>query len=146
MRLQVVELVVALGFFLPGILLGCTPAASPSPPPNPPAEADVPRAARTCWSGTYTRDIQPIFDQYCIACHGPSRAENGLRLDSYQNTLRGTQHGPVVVPGSPGTSTLASVIQGTAAPQVSMPHEGRKLTANRIQNIILWIEAGAPGG
>ncbi|MCL5962500.1 MAG: hypothetical protein M1358_24835, partial [Chloroflexi bacterium] len=57
---------------------------------------------------------------------------------------QGTQHGPVVVPGSPGTSTLAMVIQGTADPKIRMPHEGRKLTRNRIQNTVLWIEAWAP--
>jgi len=126
---------------LAALFIGCRPAA---PPANPVVEVDVPLAARTVWSGSYSQGMQPIFDQYCVGCHGQTRAENGLRLDNYQNTLRGTQHGPVVVPGSAGTSTLASVVQGSADPKIRMPHEGRKLTRNRIQNILLWVEAGAP--
>ncbi len=106
-------------------------------------EQDVPVAATTVWSGNYASDIQPIFDQYCVSCHGPSRAENGLRLDSYDNAMRGTQHGPVIIPKSAGTSTLVAVVQGNTAPTIRMPHEGRKLTKNRIQNIVLWIDAGA---
>ena len=56
------------------------------------------------------------------------------------------QNGEVIVPGSPNTSTLVAVVQGTAAPEVRMPHEGQKLTRNRIENIVLWIRAGAPQG
>ncbi len=146
MRLRTPLLVVAL-FMASGVAsVGCvgsnpgSPASSPAQSPD----ADVPLAARTVWAGSYARDIQPIFDQYCVSCHGASLAENGLRLDSYDGTVRGTQHGPVVVPGSPGTSTIAMVIQGNADPRIRMPHEGRRLSKNRIQNTLLWIEAGAP--
>ena len=147
MRLRMTGLLLTLGVIMGATLPACTASSSPSAgaaPANPPVEIDVPLAARTVWSGSYGKDIQPIFDQYCVGCHGQARAENGLRLDNYQNTLRGTQYGPVVVPGSTGTSTLASVVQGSADPKIRMPHEGRKLTRNRIQNIMLWIEAGAP--
>ena len=143
MRWRDVGLVGAVGMISGALLLGCASGVAPA---NPPPESDVPLAARTIWAGSYSREIQPIFDQYCISCHGPNRAENGLRLDSYQGTIRGTQNGPVVVRGSPGTSTLVSVIQGAADQKIQMPHEGRKLSHNRIENIILWIQAGAPEG
>jgi hypothetical protein len=29
----------------------------------------------------FHRDIKPIFVRHCFACHGPSQAESGLRLD-----------------------------------------------------------------
>lgn len=122
-------------------LAGC--AGVTGAPTSRAVEADVPLRAKTVWNGDYLQDIQPIFDEYCIQCHGPNKAENGLRLDSYQGVMKGTQYGPVVVPGFPGASTLVSVIQGTAAPEITMPHKDRRLSPNRIHNVVLWIEDGA---
>ena len=109
-----------------------------------PTLAPAPSGARVVWTGHYAQNIQPIFDQHCVGCHGPAKAENGLRLDSYQGVMKGTQHGPVVVPGSPISSALVSVVTGTADPSIRMPHEGQRLSDQELQNITLWIEAGAP--
>ncbi len=116
------------------------------------AQATVPEATPTevavlgqmTWTGSYALDIQPIFDAYCIRCHGTDVAENGLRLDSYEGVMQGTRSGAVISPGSASGSTLVWVIQGLAAPQISMPHTERPLSPNRIQNIILWIDARTP--
>ncbi len=116
------------------------------------AQAAAPEATPTevavhgqlTWTGSYARDIQPIFDAYCVRCHGADVAENGLRLDSFEGTMRGTRSGAVISPGSASSSTLVWVIQGLAAPQIRMPHSERPLSPNRIQNIILWIDAGTP--
>jgi len=108
-----------------------------------PTSAPVPSGAKVVWAGHYSTNIQPIFVEHCIGCHGPSRADNGLRLDSYQGVMKGTQHGPIVVPGSPETSALVSVVKGTADPSIRMPHEGQRLTDQEVQNIVLWIQAGA---
>ena len=149
MRWRSVRLMVALGTLCALVVVSCAGSRpSGAVPVNPAAsstrETDVPLAARTVWAGTYSSDIQPIFTQNCVSCHGPARAENGLRLDSYQAVMKGTQHGPVVIQTSPSASALVSVIDGSASSQVLMPHEGRKLTPNRIENIRLWIQAGAP--
>jgi hypothetical protein len=29
----------------------------------------------------FGRDVQPIFRQNCIGCHGPTKQNNGLRVD-----------------------------------------------------------------
>ncbi len=114
-----------------------TPTAGATAAPAPPA-------GKVVFSGTYSGNVQPIFDQKCVGCHGPSRAENGLRLDSYEGAMKGTQFGAVVVPGQPNQSALVSVVRGTADPRIRMPHEGTRLTEQEVQNIVLWIEAGAP--
>jgi mono/diheme cytochrome c family protein len=108
-----------------------------------PTLAPVPSGAKVVWAGHYSSNIQPIFVEHCVGCHGPARADNGLRLDSYQGVMKGTQHGPVVVPGSPETSALVSVVKGTADPSIRMPHGGERLTDQEVQNIVLWIQAGA---
>lgn len=106
---------------------------------------EVAVAGQLTWTGSFARDIQPIFDEYCVRCHGEALAENGLRLDSYEGVMKGTRGGPVVSPGVASGSTLVWVIQGLAAPELRMPHAERPLSPNRIQNIVLWIDADAPG-
>ena len=120
-----------------------TSSSSSSPSSSSVSEPDVPLKVKTVWAGTYKDDIQPILDRYCVECHGPKKAENDLRLDSYEGVTKGTKFGPVVVPGSSSTSSLVFVIDGTASKEIQMPHEGRKLSKNRIENIKAWIDAGA---
>ncbi|HLC06311.1 MAG TPA: c-type cytochrome [Anaerolineales bacterium] len=119
-------------------LLGAQAAAPEATP------TEVAVHGQLTWTGSYARDIQPIFDAYCVRCHGAEVAENGLRLDSYQGAMQGTRSGAVISPGSASSSTLVWVIQGLAAPQISMPHAERPLSPNRIQNIVLWIDARTP--
>jgi mono/diheme cytochrome c family protein len=141
MRLNRVGRILLLFCLSGALLLGCSVNSVPaSSTPQP----DVPLAAKTVWAGSYSRDIQPIFQQNCVACHGPAAAEAGLRLDSYAGAMKGTANGAVVMVGSPSTSALMTVIQGTADPKIQMPHNARKLTPNRIENIRLWVVAGAP--
>src|SRR5436190_23855089 len=42
----------------------------------------------------FVRDVQPILTAHCIACHGPDKQENGLRLDSGGGVMRGGDSGP----------------------------------------------------
>lgn len=126
------------------VALSCTPKATSTPAGAPsPAPVDAPLKVEAKWTGSYSKDIQPILDQYCVRCHSKNVAENGLRLDSYEGVMKGTQFGPIVSPGSPGASTLVYVVQGTSSDKIRMPHQEQRLTVNRIQNIIYWIEAGA---
>ena len=123
-------------------LSACQPAATATPTQA--AATPVPPAVQTTWTGNYATHIQPAFNQYCVGCHGASRAENGLRLDSYEGVMKGTQFGRIVTPGQPGNSALVSVLRGTVDPSIQMPHGGQRLTNPEVANIVLWIEAGAP--
>ena len=57
---------------------------------------------------------QPIFDVNCVKCHGPLDQKSGLELDTAQAALKGSEDGPVIVPGkpeesaSPGNDTRSS--------------------------------------
>lgn len=101
---------------------------------------DVPVVAKP----SYARDIQPIFDQNCVTCHSAADAHNGLRLDSYEGVMKGTQYGPVVIPGDPELSNLRALIQHETDPSIWMPFHREQLSPHRIQNIINWIKNGAP--
>jgi len=106
---------------------------------------DVPIAAKLgiIEGPSYSQHIQPIFDEFCVRCHGPEKAENGLRLDSYENLMKGTSFGPVIVSGSPDSSTLVIAVQNPPVKRVAMPKDAHRLSPNRISNIRYWIEAGA---
>ncbi len=126
------------------LTLACNTAKPPTPVGAPsPASGDAPLKVEAKWTGSYAKDIQPIFTQYCVRCHGQNVAENGLRMDSYEGVMKGTQFGPVVVPGAPGSSTLVYLIQGISSEKIAMPHQQPQLTPNRIQNIVYWVQAGA---
>lgn len=136
---------VLLALYVVNLGLNASKSVSLAAAVRPEVPAVEPRTA-VIEGPSYKQDIQPIFNYYCVDCHGPSRAENGLRLDSYEGTVFGTAYGKVIVPGSSVTSTLVSVINGGAHPSIAMPYGSSKLTVNRIKNIIYWIDAGARSG
>ncbi|HTH46008.1 MAG TPA: DUF1549 domain-containing protein, partial [Candidatus Limnocylindria bacterium] len=91
----------------------------------------------------FTRDIQPVFETHCVKCHGPSRSENGLRLDSRTDALKGGEHGPVLVAGKAGESLLIQVVTGTHSELQRMPKKADPLPADQIASLRAWIDQGA---
>ncbi len=92
----------------------------------------------------FLRDIQPILNQHCLACHGPERDASGLRVDRWQILLEGGEYGvPAVVPGEPTASFLLQVVDGSSE-DLSMPPEGHPpLTPAQVDLLRRWIAAGA---
>ena len=87
----------------------------------------------------FARDVQPIFRQNCIGCHGPSRQNNGLRVDRRSSVLKpGTRR---VMPGSTENSFLYHRLVGNDF-GLQMPPTG-PLHPEQIQIIKAWIEQGA---
>ena len=125
------------------VLAGCAQQGAQTQTSSTPVQNDVPLKGELRWTGSYKADIQPVFDTNCVRCHSAQRPENGLRLDSYDAVMKGTSFGKVVIPGSAPASTLVQVVQGNASEKIRMPHKEPRLTPNRIQNIVLWVEAGA---
>ncbi len=93
----------------------------------------------------YATRVHPIFADKCLSCHNADKHKGGLRLDSYQNAMRGGKDGKVIAPGEVHNSDLFRRI--TLAPDSKgfMPAEGKPpLTADEIKVLELWIAAGAP--
>ena len=67
----------------------------------------------------FVRDIQPIFQKSCIACHGPNTQMAGLRLDAKQAVFA-----KVVVPGKATESSLYQRVAGIGE-VARMPMGGR---------------------
>ncbi|MCH2398575.1 MAG: DUF1549 domain-containing protein, partial [Pirellulales bacterium] len=90
---------------------------------------------------TFEKDVLPLFTRYCFNCHGKSSPQLGLDLRSARLALRGSQNGPVIVPGSLEKSLLWKKISTR-----EMPLKLFKLEMNdaEIDTVRRWILAGAP--
>jgi ankyrin repeat protein/mono/diheme cytochrome c family protein len=85
-------------------------------------------------------DIQPLFQQHCIECHGPSQQMGGMRLDRRSSAM-GIRGGTTIGPGNAEGSRLYLRLAGTKAGQ-RMPPTG-PLTPDQINLIKTWIDQGA---
>lgn len=96
---------------------------------------------------SYQKDVVPILDKHCKYCHTPGQAGyvvSGFELGSYDTLMKGTQFGPVVLPGDPLTSVLVMLIEGRVDPSLRMPHgDATTPTQEEILTIRRWVEQGA---
>ena len=104
--------------------------------------------ATTAWVDaadvTYT-DIEPLLTQRCIMCHSGAVAPRGLRLDSLESLLAGSDQGPVVTSGDAENSELIRRLKGTSVPR--MPMTGPPFLEDaEIELFEKWIAAGIPAG
>lgn len=92
----------------------------------------------------YYREIQPLFDHYCTACHGNI---GGTDLSSYEATMQseGERYGiSIVIPGDPDGSPLVDKIEPSPEYGDRMPLNREPLSEEQIALIRQWIEEGAP--
>ena len=96
---------------------------------------------------SYQNDVYPILKKSCLECHssnGEGYKKSGLSMESYENLMKGTRYGPVVLPGDALTSVLVMLIEGRTDPALRMPHgDAAKPTADEILTIRRWVEQGA---
>ena len=90
----------------------------------------------------YSRDVKPILQKRCFACHGAIKQEARLRLDAGRLILQGGESGPSVHPGQALQSLLVERIT-SVDPSTRMPPEGDSLSVQEIAKISAWINAGA---
>jgi mono/diheme cytochrome c family protein len=87
--------------------------------------------------------IRPVLAERCQGCHGATKHENGLRLDSRDAVVKGSDYGKAVEPGNPSASKLIRALK--AQPGVEkMPRKGDLLTAAQIADFEKWITEGLP--
>jgi mono/diheme cytochrome c family protein len=95
---------------------------------------------------SFAEDVFPIFKGRCIDCHRPGGAGyeiSGLDLTTYDGLMKGTHHGPMVIPGDPDSSNLMWLLDWRASPQLQMPHGKKKLSTCDRNEIRQWVREGA---
>jgi mono/diheme cytochrome c family protein len=92
----------------------------------------------------YGAHVEPIFIENCYSCHGAEKQKGRLRLDSYDSLLLGGKHGAVIKAGNVKGSELFRRITLPPSDDDAMPpQDKRRLSANEVKLIELWIAAGA---
>lgn len=98
---------------------------------------------------SFNRDLLPIFQAKCLACHSKSLALGNVVLEDRQLILSGDRAEPLVVPGNGDDSLLLQVAAHLRQP--SMPPDGNAaeaapLTSEELGLLKLWIDQGARPG
>jgi len=88
--------------------------------------------------------VQPILEGKCVTCHNQNKHKSNLRLDSFEQLMRGSKHGPVIKPGDPQHSELYRRITLAPNDKDFMPADGKpRLRPDEVKVIELWLSAGA---
>src|SRR5438067_61152 len=88
----------------------------------------------------FEKKVRPLLASKCWQCHGPEKQKGGLRLDSAAALAKGSDSGPVVLPGNPDKSLLIQAVRQTG--ELKMPPKS-KLTDREIADLAAWIKEGA---
>jgi len=105
-------------------------------------EAQKPATLPAATTVDFARDIQPILERRCQACHGLTNATKGLRLDQRAAAMQGGESGPAIIPGNSERSLIIRRLLGLDGLS-RMPKSGDPLTADQIALIRSWIDQGA---
>ena len=91
----------------------------------------------------FETEVRPMLVARCLACHGSEKQEAGLRLDSREALLKGSDAEPVVVPGEPDKSPLIHAVRYDG--DVKMPPAAR-LEDKDLALLTTWVKMGVPWG
>jgi len=106
--------------------------------------SSVPLEERT----VYDAVIAPILADKCVSCHGEQKQKGDLRLDSLAALVQAGESGKAsIVPGKAAESESLVRILLAEDHDDHMPPEGKKqLTADEVEILKWWVDAGAQGG
>lgn len=86
--------------------------------------------------------IRPLLVNHCLECHGPTKSEGELRLDSRAAIMQGGASGePGAVAKQPAASQIVQAVRHTG--DYEMPPNG-KLSDEEIADLERWVEIGSP--
>ena len=85
----------------------------------------------------FRRDIPPIFNPKCVACHRAESPQNGLDLTTLASTLHGAESAIAIHPVPPAKILLMEMVIAW-----QMPSEGPKPSSADSERIRRWIAGG----
>jgi mono/diheme cytochrome c family protein len=91
----------------------------------------------------FSRDIRPILNQNCVACHGGVRQKNGVSFIFREEALGTGKSGRrTIVPGNPDGSEFMARLTSTD-PEARMPYHAPPLPPQQVALLRRWIKEGA---
>lgn len=94
--------------------------------------------------GEYATRIAPIFERYCVSCHGESTRKGKLALHTPAAIMAGGATGPALEPWDAEASELVFRMRLPVDDDAAMPPKGKpRPDEAAIALIAAWIDAGA---
>lgn len=92
----------------------------------------------------YADIIQPMLQDKCYSCHGPSKQKGKLRMDTPELLMKGGKEGVEIIPGKADESELIKRLLLPREDKHHMaPKEKPQLTEKQVALLHWWIEQGA---
>ena len=98
--------------------------------------------AAPAWSAPpdYARDVRPIFEKHCYACHGPTKQTSGYRLDIREIALKGGESGDAaIVPHNADKSLLIQYVSDPDPAGRMPPQAQRSRPAGDVASQYVYI-------
>jgi WD40 repeat protein len=97
---------------------------------------------------SFEKEILPILQKNCLACHSAKEKQGNLVLESPQDIIKGGDAGTAAVPGKGNESLIVSVASHRLEP--IMPPKGNDVSASNLTPVELgllklWIDQGVKG-
>lgn len=117
---------------------------------KPPAIAKKPKDAPPVAAEKvdFVKQVKPLLERSCVACHGPDKQRSNFRLDSRGSLLKGGNTGSaVVVPGKSAQSALLDYIsdrvESMEMPPLPRRNKFAAFSKEEVGLVRAWIEQGA---
>jgi mono/diheme cytochrome c family protein len=95
--------------------------------------------AFSSYAQTFEKNVLPIFQANCQQCHNTRVKTKDLNLMSIDGALKGSESGPVVMPGKRDDSPLYRMVRDGQMP----PGGKNRLSEQDVATIGAWIDSGA---
>ncbi len=97
----------------------------------------------------FERDVYPILEANCIACHNVTVSEGDLILENIAAILKGGGSGPAVIPEKPDESLLYKLArrgEDPVMPPTPNDRQAKELNPKQLGILRQWIIEGAKAG
>lgn len=91
----------------------------------------------------FVKEVKPIFEKYCLSCHGDQKPKGALKMTTRELSIKGGDDGVGIVPGKPEESPIYTLTTLPDDHDDVMPPKGDKLTKQEQETVKKWIAEGA---
>ena len=88
--------------------------------------------------------VRRVFEAKCVSCHTGSDAARGLRLDSWESTIAGSDEGEAVIAYDAARSLLIELTTKLVGGPHPVELDAEGLTEDEVSLLSAWIDEGAP--
>jgi YVTN family beta-propeller protein len=96
----------------------------------------------------YSQHVHPIFQKYCVSCHSGTNANAGLRLDSWNNLIAGSNRsdhrgGEAIIPFDADNSLMIEMFTKLVNGPHPLEQGADTISSGAVEFLARWVNEGA---